>query len=543
MKNESMKTYIVSTIVNIIVVIFLGIFLGNTVENVRPHNPIQRIDIEPVFENDVYEFSFTLPEKEVEGRYLSYKTTHFETEVLIDGQLVYSLKADNPKFSKSTSYHWNFIELKDGDEGKPIVIRMLPVYSNSDPDNEIYIGEKTEICKEIIGQNGPKFMLAVLIFIVGAVMLVYTLCILEKQKKDETLLHFSAFSLLLAIWSMMESPISELIPVNSVYNLIIDHYALMFMPVAFMMFMRRLFNIKTTMVWVGYSYFNILVVVVRTVLQLTAVMDLKESLWMTQLSIMLFAILGTGWVVRSAMKGHLSKSMKKNLFWILMLFIATLAELFIFVVFHKNTLIGMIGFACYVVVMSVKMVKQSRKEMRYAHEAELYRKLAFTDELTGTYNRTAFGRDMGNRVSVNDKTGSRMILPTTMFMLDLNDLKVCNDSFGHENGDKYIKMIADVLLDVIGVDGKCYRIGGDEFCVILPTDAQNEIDNKLIAIIQEVADLDKAGFVVPVSVAVGYATYSAEYDESLEDTMKRADALMYQNKQMIKKNRQKKENK
>ncbi|MDE6625959.1 MAG: hypothetical protein K2K56_06275 [Lachnospiraceae bacterium] len=47
-------------------------------------------------------------------------------------------------------------------------------------------------------------------------------------------------------------------------------------------------------------------------------------------------------------------------------------------------------------------------------------------------------------------------------------------------------------------------------------------------------ELDRKGFVVPVGVAVGYAVFNPEYDATLEDTVKRADVLMYQNKQDIK---------
>ena len=124
----------------------------------------------------------------------------------------------------------------------------------------------------------------------------------------------------------------------------------------------------------------------------------------------------------------------------------------------------------------------------------------------------------------------------------MNDLKECNDLYGHENGDKYIKMVSEVLIRIVGVDGRCYRIGGDEFCVIMPKTGQNEIDNKLTAILREIQELNKKGFVVPVSVAAGYAVFDSEYDQTLEDTMKRADVLMYQNKQLIKKNRAAEEN-
>ena len=116
-------------------------------------------------------------------------------------------------------------------------------------------------------------------------------------------------------------------------------------------------------------------------------------------------------------------------------------------------------------------------------------------------------------------------------------MKQCNDTYGHESGDRYIKMIADALQRVFGIDARCYRIGGDEFCAIMPNTNQNEIDHKIISLNRTVQELDRKGFVVPVSVAVGYAVYQSECDETLKDTLRRADVLMYKNKQMLKKGR------
>ena len=119
-------------------------------------------------------------------------------------------------------------------------------------------------------------------------------------------------------------------------------------------------------------------------------------------------------------------------------------------------------------------------------------------------------------------------------MFDLNDLKKCNDNFGHEYGDCYITMVSDIIKEVFGTDGKCYRIGGDEFCSIMDYTSQEDIENKYNHFVEAIQKKNEQEFVVPVSVAVGYAIYDPNIDKSLEETLKRADAMMYQNKQKIK---------
>ena len=197
---------------------------------------------------------------------------------------------------------------------------------------------------------------------------------------------------------------------------------------------------------------------------------------------------------------------------------------------------GSMGFLIYIVVMGIVNVRRSRKLMEQARESELYRKLAFTDELTGLSNRMAFREDLEKRITQDKATGEEKILPTVVYMFDLNDLKKCNDTYGHDYGDQYIKMAADALKKIFAQEGRCYRIGGDEFCAWAPYTSQEEIDQKLQMLERDVQEMNDKGFVVTVSVAVGYAIYQAGEDGGgLYSTMKRADVMMYERKQAYKK--------
>ena len=227
----------------------------------------------------------------------------------------------------------------------------------------------------------------------------------------------------------------------------------------------------------------------------------------------------------------MTSQLKLNICCVLVLLAAVFLELAQYRLYNKSTPIGSIGFLFYIIVMGITSAKKSRKMMEQAKESELYRKLAFVDELTGVYNRTAFKRDLNNCLATDEKTKKQRILPTVLYMFDLNDLKKCNDNFGHEYGDQYIKMMSEGLRQIFEGDGNCYRIGGDEFCVIAPFTSQDTISEKLSLLKKYVAEKRKIDFVVPISVAAGYAVYDREIDTTLEDTMRRADDMMYQNKQ------------
>lgn len=152
--------------------------------------------------------------------------------------------------------------------------------------------------------------------------------------------------------------------------------------------------------------------------------------------------------------------------------------------------------------------------------------MAYRDQLTGLGNRTAFVEDMEKRVGVEAST--------SIIMLDLNDLKKCNDTLGHEAGDRYIQNAARMIDDSFRGNGKCYRIGGDEFCVILPSNSVKLCNALLVGLQDRQTEFNEKSMEEKVYMAWGYAIYNANSDKNLNDTRKRADIMMYQNKKKMK---------
>ena len=111
----------------------------------------------------------------------------------------------------------------------------------------------------------------------------------------------------------------------------------------------------------------------------------------------------------------------------------------------------------------------------------------------------------------------------TVVILDIDDFKKINDNFGHQNGDKCLKLIAKAIKSAFGSYGQCYRIGGDEFAVILKNNAR--IDSLIAQCERNVAD-KTVKFVCPVSVSIGYCKYEHS-DDSYETILQRADSNMY----------------
>lgn len=156
-----------------------------------------------------------------------------------------------------------------------------------------------------------------------------------------------------------------------------------------------------------------------------------------------------------------------------------------------------------------------------------YRDFANTDYLTGIQNRNAFELYMGNLQAKETYHHFGFI------SIDLNNLKMINDTLGHQAGDKYIRNCADLLKKFEGEECILYRIGGDEFAFIVINTNIQKITELRKNIIKSV-NLHNLNAEMQISIAVGEAVFEAEIDEDLSATLKRADQDMYDNKKEMK---------
>lgn len=145
-------------------------------------------------------------------------------------------------------------------------------------------------------------------------------------------------------------------------------------------------------------------------------------------------------------------------------------------------------------------------------QQEQLRAMSYHDMLTGLYNRNKY-------IEVLDSYKGKMLEKVGAAYIDLNGLKQINDNYGHEAGDAFICAAARVLSGVFPKN--TYRIGGDEF-VIMVADMDNEEFQDKVTRIQENMCENQ------VSISIGFLWKEA--CEDLEDMMKEADHRMYEAK-------------
>ena len=154
--------------------------------------------------------------------------------------------------------------------------------------------------------------------------------------------------------------------------------------------------------------------------------------------------------------------------------------------------------------------------------------LSKSDGLTGIYNRRGF-YDAAGKLVAEKRTIGR---PVLVAYVDMNNLKIINDRYGHEEGDFSLKLIGDILVETMGERGITGRIGGDEFACAIEYDAEDEGKSLLKTIYDKfTAYNEKSAKPYNVTVSAGAHVLGVEEQLDLKEALTLADEQLYVEKQ------------
>jgi diguanylate cyclase (GGDEF)-like protein len=148
--------------------------------------------------------------------------------------------------------------------------------------------------------------------------------------------------------------------------------------------------------------------------------------------------------------------------------------------------------------------------------------MAHTDALTGLPNRRRFTADLEHEIALVNRLG----IALTLVFVDIDNFKRINDTLGHHEGDAVLRSVARLIQHrARRAADMCYRIGGDEFVVLLPgIDAGHALD-----IVRGCCETEGTRTALPSHYGVSLSCGAAQLrkNESCTEFMRRADALMY----------------
>jgi diguanylate cyclase (GGDEF)-like protein len=160
---------------------------------------------------------------------------------------------------------------------------------------------------------------------------------------------------------------------------------------------------------------------------------------------------------------------------------------------------------------------------RLESKVEELDRLAHLDPLVPLFNRRGMLRELETMIARHDRHGA----PAAVLFVDLNDLKLLNDQYGHMGGDAALVRVAEKLVEGTRTNDCVARLGGDEFCVLLDHADQKsalETAERLVAIIADGECLFEGS---PMSLSVAIGVTLIEKGDTPATVLARADKAMY----------------
>ncbi len=157
-----------------------------------------------------------------------------------------------------------------------------------------------------------------------------------------------------------------------------------------------------------------------------------------------------------------------------------------------------------------------------------YQQASMTDQLTGLPNRRLFDQRFSNGLTHADNANQ----PLSLLVLDLDEFKKVNDTYGHSEGDKALRLLAEIMQGCARADDTPCRFGGEEFLLLLPdadADQATQVAQRIRGKLEQSSFETLAGQKVNITVSIGVA--QARPHESMQDLFARADEALYAAKQ------------
>lgn len=462
---------------------------------------------------------------------VAFYLIHQEVEVYVGDNIIYSItRSDDNKFSKTPGCDWAKIYLSPEDAGKEIRIVVYPVYESSiEKELTIYYGDNSMICRKIVVDSLLVLILGLLAIVIGIAFIVFRLVNYKNPELNNDIAIIGVFALATGLWKVADTEAAPLLFNESVGLSAIAIISISVMLTSYVMYIRNQIAVESHRFWNILSVLTALSCIVIVVLQLTNIADLRPTLVFCHIMTVITMGLILYMLLRDIMLHKNYFRLKMTVFCCLLCLVGCFVDLIVYY-YSGNSgkmIYGIFAFLIYIVSMGYASLKDAITLIEKGKKARFYESLAMHDELSGLYNRAYYARYLENH---DLKRSDAFII-----MFDVNDLKRCNDTYGHDCGDKLIKNTAKLIEEAFLPEGVCIRNGGDEFCVIVPYSNEAYVKQrlkKLEGLLNEFNTVHKDEY--PVRIAYGYANYSKEKDYDLSDTMRRADKNMYRMKTVMK---------
>ena len=460
------------------------------------------------------------------NRALSFLSVHQNVEVYANGQRIYYIKGGDSVFGKTPGTSYNIVSIPS--YTTDVTVKLKSVYDNIDINHVSFqYGDETTLVKSMITESLLSAAICWIIFIVGMVMVFVWLGSRKSIMHTEAMLYFGIYAMIVGCWSLNETNLALILVRNRTVASFTGYTLLMMMPIPFVQAEKFFFYMKKSLAANILCAVFAVTDIVLLVLHMTGICEFKLSVKVIHFMLAISLVYLTGLIIIRIRGKGFDRKVKANIVAVAALILSMIIDLIAYYSnFNQTDVVGKIGMLVCIITLAAESMSEAMEKVREGRKAEFYRDLAITDAMSAMYNRTAFD---------NWENSTKDYTDIGIVTFDLNNLKWCNDNLGHAEGDVYIETAADIIKNVFGRYGNCYRIGGDEFCTVIKHASRVDIEKCVHMLREEENRATKNNPQSPdIKIACGYAKFDADTDKDFEDTRSRADQKMYESKRELK---------
>lgn len=477
-------------------------------------------------------FRNTVPVEIEEHSAIAFKSTDETVYVYIDGKNVYSYGEDNnSKKTINLGSHYVLFEIPDGSGGKEIKITATypGKQANWRQERDFLLEGNDGIILRLIKNDIVSIVICFVMSFLALFEIFKSLYLAIRHQPSRATFFLGLFILASSNWLASDTILMQLFFGNAYIKYTIQYFSFLTLPCLFPMFAKEKltrFNLPMAFAAViswAYACVSMLLFVVFSI-------GFEKHLYFAH-GLMAFVV---SVVFVCCILDRKNKQLRNLLAGTVVLAFFAIISLIsyhhgyihsVFSAYHFRDFFfaGMISF---ITILLYDTYQQTAKDKEDAALSSFYKKSAYTDLLTKLGSRTAFSEDF--QITENEIEKYKNV---TVIMLDLNNLKQTNDVKGHDIGDSLIKSLAECLVQSFGHLGTIYRIGGDEFVILLKDLPDPDIE-KYIDILNNTIDNQSNSELTNKTVAIGYAqrNKNTNTDKGVYDLFKIADEKMYQDK-------------
>ena len=457
---------------------------------------------------------------------------HMFSRVLLNGEELFRYMPEDiqkRENSRSPGNVYAAVPLPRNCMGQRLTIEFIPALSDSieyQLPNPCFGGFAARIMflfRQELAQNIVGLAAAFL----GVTAILFSTLVLSGSHYREGMF-IGAFAVLFSMYNLTESDFDFYVISNPCYTYVLDYITFTLMPLFLIAYLRERLKARrkqvTTLILCG----DLAMFLAEMVLHFTGLVDMREFLPILHVVyggefFILFLFFAT--MKGVGQRNHLA-------FQMVPILLGTILDSSVYYLHwdlgSSDSTFTAIGVLLFLVTEMESVWKYSVEVYAESMKSQEYQLMAYLDALTGIGNRRAFDAERDVIAAGRREYGTLFVAS-----VDLNDLKLTNDTMGHAAGDFLIRSAADVLSDLTEDCGHAFRIGGDEFALLVYDISEREWNSRLDAMKKQIHSINEKSE-VKLSLSLGYEPVRSR---NISAAMETADQKMYAEKHKYKQSR------